>query len=75
MKTTRTIYRYSYVFRGELGPVRDSMAFPTEQDARSHAADLIERGYGIIVWRELQRKIGNRWTTDFDDPITQPLDP
>ena len=75
MESTRTIYRYSYVFKGELGPVRDSRAFPTEQDARTDAAQFIERGYGIVVWREFQRKIGNRWTTDFDDPITQPLDP
>jgi hypothetical protein len=75
MKTARTIYRYSYVFKEELGPVRGSKAFPTEQDARTDAADLIERGYGVVVWRELQRKIGNRWRTDFDDPITQPLDP
>jgi hypothetical protein len=74
MKTTRVVYRYSYVFKGELAPVRDSKAFPTEQDARSDAAGFIERGYGVVVWRELQRKIGNRWNTDFDDPITQPLD-
>ena len=75
MKIARTIFRYSYVFKGEFGPVRDSKAFPTEQDARTDATDLIERGYGVVVWRELQRKIGNRWRTDFDDPITQPLDP
>lgn len=73
--STRIIYRYSYLFKGELGPVRDSKAFPTEQDARTDAADLVERGYGVIVWRELQQKIGNRWTTDWDDPTTQALDP
>jgi hypothetical protein len=74
MDSTRTIYRYSYVFKGEFGPVRDSRAFPTEAEARKDAEDLQERGYGIVVWRDLQRKIDGRWKTDFDDPLTQPLD-
>jgi hypothetical protein len=46
----------------------------TEADARKDAEDLQERGYGVVVWRELQRKINGRWKTDFDDPLTQPLD-
>jgi hypothetical protein len=75
MDPTRIIYRYSYVFKGELGPVRDSRAFQTEPEARRDAEDWQERGYGIIVWRELQRKVGSGWKTDFDDPVTQPLDP
>jgi hypothetical protein len=77
MDSTRTIYRYSYVFKDELGlvpPVRDSRAFQTEAEARKDAEDLQERGYGIVVWRELQRTIDGRWKTDFDDPLTQPLD-
>jgi hypothetical protein len=77
MKFTRIVYRYSYAFKGELGPVRNSRAFPTEEEARSDAKDkeLEERGYGIVMWREFQRKIGNRWKTDFDDERTQPIDP
>jgi hypothetical protein len=75
MDPTRLIYRYSYVFKGELGPVRDSRAFQSEAEARKDAEDLQERGYGTVVWRELQRKIGSRWKTDFDDLLTQPLDP
>lgn len=75
MDQTRIIYRYSYVFKGELGPVRDSRAFQTEVEARKDAEDLHERGYGIVVWRELQRRVGGRWETDLHDPRTQPLDP
>jgi hypothetical protein len=74
MDPTRIIFRYSYVFKGKLGPVRDSRAFHTEAEARKDAEDLQKRGYGIIVWRELQRKIGSRWKTDFDDELTQPID-
>ena len=75
MDSTRIIYRYSYVFKGELGPVRDSRAFPTEEEARKDTEEFQGRGYGTVVWRELQRKIGNRWKTDFDHELTQPLDP
>lgn len=75
MDQIRIIYRYSYVFQGELGPVRDSRAFQSEEDARKDAEDLQQRGYGIVVWREFQRKVGGRWKTDLDDPLTQPLDP
>jgi len=74
MDSTRTIYRYSYAFKGELGPVRDSRAFQTEAEARKDAEDFQERGYWVIVWRERQRKTDGRWKTDFDDPFTQPLD-
>lgn len=74
MDYIRTIYRYSYAFKGELGPVRDSRAFQTEAEARKDAEDLQERGYGVVVWRELQRKIDGRWKTDFHDSLTQPLD-
>jgi len=68
--STRTIYRYSYAFKRELGPVRVSRAFPTEEEARSDAKDkeLEERGYGVVVWREFQWKIGNRWETDLHHP-------
>jgi hypothetical protein len=74
MKFTRTIYRCTYVYHGAAGPVRDSRAFHTEHEARTHAADLIARDYLVVVWRERQRKNGNWWQTDLDDPITQPLD-
>jgi hypothetical protein len=75
MNSARTIYRYTYVYRGEAGPVRDSKAFQTEPEARTHAAEFIARGYVVVVWRERQLRNGNRWQTDLDDPITQPLDP
>jgi hypothetical protein len=71
---SRTIYRCTYVFKGELGPVRDSRAFQTEQEARSHADSLQARGYGAVVWRERQVKTGGRWEIDLHDPLTQPLD-
>jgi hypothetical protein len=75
MQLTRTIYRCSYFFKALLGPVRDSKAFPTEQEARRHAEDLEASGYSVAVWRELQVKTGGRWQTDLDDEATQPLDP
>ena len=56
MDSTRTIYRYSYVFKDELGlvpPVRDSRAFQTEAEARKDAEDLQERGYGTVSYTHL----------------------
>jgi hypothetical protein len=77
MQPTRIIYRYTYVFKDFTGLVRDSRAFPTEEEARSDAKDkeLDKRGYGVVVWREFQRKIGNRWGIDLDHPLTQSLAP
>lgn len=74
MDSTRIIYRFSYIFKGDIGPVRDSRVFLSEEEARTHASDLIARGYSVTVWRERQVKNRNRWETDLDDPITQPLD-
>ena len=75
MELTRRIYRCSYFFKEFLGPVRDSKAFQTEQEARQYAEDLKASGYAACVWRELQVKTGGRWVTDFDHEMTQPLDP
>lgn len=75
MEPTRIVYRCSYVFKAEMATVRDSKAFSSEENARTHASELIASGYLVTVWRELQVKNGNRWETDLDDPITQPLDP
>jgi len=74
MTLTRIIYRYSYVFKGELGPVRDSRAFRTEQEARIEAKGLKARGYLTVVWQEVQRNVGGRWKADLDNPLTRPLD-
>ncbi len=57
-----------------LGPVRDSKAFLTEDEVRAYADDLKAAGYGVVIWRERQDKMGSRWITDLDDPTTQPLD-
>ena len=75
MELTRTIYRCSYVFEGDLGPVRNSKAFQTEREARIYADSLKATGYTAVVWRERQVKTGSRWETDLDDEITQSLDP
>jgi hypothetical protein len=75
VQLTRTIYRCSYFFKAFLGPVRDSKAFPTEQEARKCAEDLKASGYSVTVWRELQVKTRGRWVSDLDAETTQPLDP
>jgi hypothetical protein len=75
MESTRTIYRFTYVFKGELGPVRDSRAFQTEREARTSADNFKGRGYLTVVWRERQVKRRGRWEADLDDPLTESLDP
>lgn len=78
MELTRIVYRCTYVFKdnmGPMGPVRDSRAFRTEEEARIYAAELKASGYGVVVWREFQIKKGRRWETDLHHDMTQPLDP
>jgi hypothetical protein len=76
MKFARIRYRCHYVFKGELGPVRESRIFETEEDARTYGRDLKDRGYLVAVWQEMQVRTaaGQRWQTDLDDPLTEPLD-
>ena len=74
MQLTRTIYRCTYVFKDYGGPVRDSKAFPTEEEARHYAEEFNAAGYLTVVWREFQVKTEGRWKTDLHHETTGPLD-
>jgi len=39
------------MFKGDFGPVKQSKAFQTEQEARAYADGLKVHGYVATVWR------------------------